>query len=286
MGKIRPIFLILLFSCLLFSQGVHSFAQENNPFELTYRKGYKESEKQVSENPFDKVSPVKEVTAEEIMVKPLLTEQSTNFFLLITLLLLLALLLTFLRSFAVASIGALGTENLFNFLYREMSGRGVLPYFLLYIFFIVNLGIFCHFALPVILDSMHSTFNPNYYVVFFLPFILLGLKHFILTFIGFVFPIKKEMDRYQFLMVVTGITMGLFVSPMNIFLPYLNEEWKQISILGTLVFLGLVLLYHFLRGLTLGVRFIGSHQFHFLLYLCVIEIAPVLILVKLIINSL
>lgn len=286
LGKIRPIFLILLFSCLLFSQGVHSFAQEKNPFELTYRKGYKESIEQVSENPFDKVNPVKEVPTEEIMVEPLLTEQSTNFFLLITLLLLLALLLTFLRSFAVASVGALGTENLFNFLYREMSGRGVLPYLLLYIFFIINLGIFFHFSMTILTDNLHFNFKPNYYVVFFLPFILLGLKHLLLTFIGFIFPIKKELDRYQFLMVVTGISMGLFVSPVNIFLPYLNEEWKQISILGTFIFLGLVLLYHFLRGVTLGVRFIGSHQFHFLLYICTIEIAPVLILVKLIINSL
>ena len=276
----------MLFSCLLFSQGIYSFAQEQNPFELTYRKGTKESIKQVSENPFDKLNPVKEVTKEEIIVKPLFTEQSTNFFLLITLLLLLALLLTFLRSFAIASIGALGTENLFNFLYREMSGRGFLPYLLLYIFFIINLGIFCHFAMPVLLDSMHSAFKPNYFIVSFLPLIFLALRHLLLTFIGFVFPIKKEMDRYQFLMVVTGISMGLFIAPMNIFLPYLNEEWKQIFILGTLAFLGLILLYHYLRGLTLGVRFIGSHQFHFLLYVCTVEIAPVLIMVKLIFNSL
>ena len=81
MGKIRPIFIILLFSCLLFSQGIYSFAQEQNPFELTYRKGTKESIKQVSENPFDKLNPVKEVPKEEIIVKPLFTEQSTNFFL-------------------------------------------------------------------------------------------------------------------------------------------------------------------------------------------------------------
>ncbi len=286
MAKIRPIFKILLFSCLLFSQGIYSFAQEQNPFELTYRKGTKESVKQVSENPFDKLDAVKEVPEEEIIVKPLFTEQSTNFFLLITLLLLLALLLTFLRSFAVASIGALGTENLFNFLYREMSGRGFLPYLLLYIFFIVNMGIFCQFAMPVLLDSMHSTFEPNYFIIFLLPLIFLALRHLLLTFIGFVFPIKKEMDRYQFLMVVTGISIGLLIAPMNIFFPYLNEEWKQIFILGTLVFLGLILLYHYLRGLTLGVRFIGSHQFHFLLYICTVEIAPVLILVKLIINSL
>lgn len=286
MAKIRPIFKILLFSCLLFSQGIYSFAQEQNPFELTYRKGTKESVKQVSENPFDKLNAVKEVPEEEIIVKPLLTEQSTNFFLLITLLLLLALLLTFLRSFAVASIGALGTENLFNFLYREMSGRGFLPYLLLYIFFIVNMGIFFQFAMPVLLDSMQYVFEPNYFIVFFLPLIFLVLRHLLLTFIGFVFPIKKEMDRYQFLMVVTGISIGLLIAPMNIFFPYLNEEWKQIFILGTLIFLGLILLYHYLRGLTLGVRFIGSHQFHFLLYICTVEIAPVLILVKLIINSL
>ena len=286
LGKIRTILLILLYSCLLFSQGIYSFAQEQNPFELTYREGYKESLKKVSENPFEKLSPVKEVSTEEITVKPLLTEQSTNFFLLITLLLMLALLLTFLRSFAIASVGALGRDNLFNFLYREMSGRGVLPYVLLYIFFIINLGIFFHFSMPVLLDTMHSTFKPGYYVLFFLPFILLGLRHLLLTFIGFVFPVKKEMDKYQFLMVVTGISMGLLIAPMNIFFPYLNEEWKQILIFSTLIFLGLILLYHFLRGLTMGVRFIGSHQFHFLLYICTVEIAPVLIMVKLIINSL
>jgi hypothetical protein len=286
LSKIRPIFLILLYSCLLFSQGIYSFAQERNPFELTYREGAKDSVKQVSENPFDKLSPVKEVSTEEIMVKPLLTEQSTNFFLLITLLLLLALLLTFLRSFAIASVGAFGTDNLFNFLYREMSGRGVLPYLLLYIFFIVNLGIFFHFSMPVLLNSLHATLTPDYYLVFFIPLIFLGLRHLLLTFIGFVFPVKKEMDRYQFLMVVTGISMGLFIAPVNIFFPYLNEEWKQIFILVTFIFIGFILLYHYLRGLTLGVRFIGSHQFHFLLYICTVEIAPVLILVKLIINSL
>lgn len=286
MSKIQTIFLILLFSCLLFSQGVYAFAQERNPFDLTYREGYRSSVNQVSENPFDKKNIVNEVVTEEIMAKPFLTEQSTNFFLLITLLLLLALLLTFLRSFAVASVGALGTENLFNFLYREMSGRGILPYVLLYIFFIINLGIFFHFSIPILLSRLHSTFALNYYIVFFLPFILLGLRHLLLTFIGFVFPVMKEMDRYQFLMVVTGISMGLFIAPVNIFLPYLNEDWKQIFILATLIFIGLVLLYHFLRGLTLGVRFIGSHQFHFLLYICTVEIAPVLILVKLIINSL
>ena len=58
-------FLILLFSCLLFSQGINSFAQEQNPFELTYRKGQKETVKSISENPFEKLNPIEEKVVEK-----------------------------------------------------------------------------------------------------------------------------------------------------------------------------------------------------------------------------
>lgn len=286
MSKIRPFFLILLFSCLLFSQGLNSFAQEQNPFELTYRKDQKEAVKSISDNPFEKLNPTEEKVVEKAIQKPLLTEKSSNFFLLIGLLLLLAILLTFLRSFALRSIGAFGTDNLFNFLFREMSGRGILPFLLLYIFFLINLGVLVYFSYPLFPDYIFPRFKPEFHFFLLIPFLFFGARHLLLSFIGFIFPVKREMDRYQFLMVVTGISMGLIIAPINIFFPYLNEDWKKILIYSALIILGLVLMYHFLRGLTIGVRFIGSHQFHFLLYICTVEIAPVLILVKLIINSL
>jgi len=286
LGKLQPFFLILLFSCLLFSQGTSSFAQEQNPFELIYRIKEKEKVTGFSDNPFEKSTVVEKEIVEAPVEKPLLTEQSTHFFLLIGLLLLLAVLLTFLRSFAVRSLGALGTDNLFNFLYREMSGRGIFPYMLLYIFFFINFSVFVYFSYPLISNYLNISYKPDLYLLLLFPFLLLGLKHLLLTFLGFIFPIRKEMDRYQFLMVVTGISMGLFISPINIFFPYLNDDWKRIIIFLALIMVSLVILYHYLRSLTIGIRFIVSHQFHFLLYICTVEIAPVLILVKLIINSL
>lgn len=286
MSKIQPFFLILLFSCLLFSQGINSFAQEQNPFELTYRKGQKETVKSISENPFEKLNPIEEKVVEKAIPKTLLTEKSANFFLLIGLLLLQAIVLTFLRSFAFKAVGALGTENLFNFLYREMSGRGFLPYLLLYLFYFINIGILFYFSYPFISANTNPNLKLDFFLLVLLPLILLGLKHLLLTFVGSIFPIRKEMNRYQFLIVVTGISMGLIIFPINIFFPYLNDEWKEILIYATCIILGLVLLYHYLRGLTIGVRFIGTHPIHFLLYICTVEIAPVLIMVKLIINSL
>lgn len=286
MSKIQPFFLILLFSCLLFSQGINSFAQEQNPFELTYRKGQKETVKSITENPFEKLNPTEEKVVERSIQKPLFTEKTTHFFLLIGLLLLQAIVLTFLRSFAFKAVGALGTENLFNFLYREMSGRGFLPYLLLYLFFFINIGILLYFSYPFISAKTNPNLKLEFFLLVLLPSVALGLKHLLLTFIGSIFPIRKEMDRYQFLIVVTGISMGLIIFPINIFFPYLNDEWKEILIYATFIILGLVLLYYYLRGLTIGVRFIGTHPFHFLLYICTVEIAPVLIMVKLIINSL
>lgn len=270
----------------MFSQGINSFAQEQNPFELTYRKGQKETVKSISENPFEKLNPIEEKVVEKAIPKTLLTEKSANFFLLIGLLLLQAIVLTFLRSFAFKAVGALGTENLFNFLYREMSGRGFLPYLLLYLFYFINIGILFYFSYPFISANTNPNLKLDFFLLVLLPLILLGLKHLLLTFVGSIFPIRKEMNRYQFLIVVTGISMGLIIFPINIFFPYLNDEWKEILIYATCIILGLVLLYHYLRGLTIGVRFIGTHPIHFLLYICTVEIAPVLIMVKLIINSL
>jgi hypothetical protein len=50
----------------------------------------------------------------------------------------------------------------------------------------------------------------------------------------------------------------------------------------------LVILYllHAVRGMVIANRFIFLYQFHFLLYLCVIEIMPALYLYKLMYNGL
>jgi hypothetical protein len=286
LSKIQPFFLFFLFSCLLFFRGINSFAKEQNPFERTFQQGEKKTVPFQSDNPFDKVKPEEEKQLDNIGPKPILTKKSADFFLLIGLLLLLAIFLTFLRPFAIKAMGALGTENLFNFLYREMTGRGILPYLLLYLFSIIQLGVFLYLSLPLFSEQLKLVVKLDFFFFLALPILILAVKHVLLTFIGFIFPVKKEMDRYQFLMVVAVISMGLILSPMNIFSPFLNDYWGRILIYGALILIGAIWAYHYFRGLSIGVRFIGSHLFHFLLYICTVEIAPVLFLVKWINNSL
>jgi hypothetical protein len=272
---------------LLVSLRINVCAQEQNPFELTNSAGQKKKVTGIADNPFEKSTLEENVVVEKPNDKPyFLTEQSTQFFLLVGLLLSLAVVLTFLRSFAFQSFRALGTDNWFNALFREMVGRGIFPYLLLYIFFFLHFGVLIYFSYPLISKSLGFSYSPPYYWLLLSPFLLLGIKHLLLTSLSFIFPIRKEMDRYQFLMVVTGISIGILISPINIFLPYLNDDWQQLIIYLALILAGLIVLYHYIRSLTIGIRFIVSHQFHFLLYICTVEIAPVLILVKLIINSL
>ena len=55
---------------------------------------------------------------------------------------------------------------------------------------------------------------------------------------------------------------------------------------GALPMSGLTYIFRSLRGLFVAGRFLAFHKFHFLLYICTVEIAPVLILIKLIFKQL
>lgn len=90
------------------------------------------------------------------------------------------------------------------------------------------------------------------------------------------------MGLYAFVVVVFGILIGLILAPVNVFLAYAEPEIAQkIVIMGSILIL-FIYLFRALRSLTLVQNYIFSNFFHFLLYLCAVEIAPVLLLLKII----
>ena len=107
-------------------------------------------------------------------------------------------------------------------------------------------------------------------------------KHVIFAIVRFLFPIETEITRYNFLVIIFNCILGLFLVPFNFMIAFGAESFYQ----GLLVFwvLGLVsifYIYRSLRALNIGSKFLVSDQFHFLLYLCTVEVAPVLLLTKL-----
>ncbi|MDX1942210.1 MAG: DUF4271 domain-containing protein [Saprospiraceae bacterium] len=277
-----------------------AFAQNTaNPFELTPRLEAAPPENNDSVasrgtgNPFDLVAPsvasAKKKSAKSKPARPQISEEGRRgrflFIMVMGILLTLTLLMTVMRSFFRRAYEAFLTDNMMNQVYRDRESVGPWPFLVLYAFFFINGGLFIYF--------LAKYFN------FYLPgghflqwaYCTAGLgglfliKHLLLNIIGFTFPTEKEVRLYSFLIVVFGIVLGLVLTPINILLAYGPKSLSPILIFGTLGLIVLVYAFRYVRSLFIAERFLLFHRFHFLLYICTVEIAPVMILVKLILNQ-
>ncbi|HMX41355.1 MAG TPA: DUF4271 domain-containing protein, partial [Saprospiraceae bacterium] len=174
------------------------------------------------------------------------------------------------------------SDNALTIIQREAAGfTGTTPYYLLYASFVLNAGVFIFL---VIRFFRKDTFdNLGFLLVCLLLATVIFLsKHIMLRALAWLFPVKNEVRRYNFLIIVFNCVLGLFLLPCNLLLAFDDKSERQ----AFLVFwmLGLVVVFYLYRGLrssAIGAKFLAVSQFHFLLYLCTVEIAPVLFLVKL-----
>ncbi|MFZ4426271.1 MAG: DUF4271 domain-containing protein [Saprospiraceae bacterium] len=200
----------------------------------------------------------------------------------IGLLVLLTFLLTLFRNASFLSCAGFFNDNYFFQAYRNQQGRGILPFIALYLLFPLNLGSFMFF-----------TFQHYHISLFGKPWLEIGaciafvamamlLKHTVLAAISALFSIPLEVGRYNFLIIIFGVVIGLLLSPVNILLAFGPEGYHAWLVPGTLAAIALFYLFRFLRGVLIANKFLLFHRFHFLLYICTVEIAPVLNFVKLI----
>ena len=164
---------------------------------------------------------------------------------------------------------------------REATGLvGSTPYYLLYLNFLLNIGLFIFL---VVRFFTQDRFNN----AAFLFICMIGgsmaflFKHVMLSVVRYLFQLDTEIGRYNFLIIVFNCILGLFLVPFNFMIAFGSESFYQ----GLLVFwvLGLVSIfyaYRSLRALNIGSKFLAGDQFHFLLYLCTVEVAPVVLLAK------
>jgi len=163
---------------------------------------------------------------------------------------------------------------------REASGFvDITPYFLLYGNFILNAGMFMFLLVRVF---RRETFNnlPFLLLCFAVAAVIFLSKHFILSIAGWLFPVEKEVRRYNFLVVLFNCVLGLFLVPFNFLLAF-SSNYSYFWVFWTLGLVAVFYLYRSYRSGGISSKFLADNHFHFLLYLCTVEIAPVLLLVKL-----
>ncbi len=286
-----PIFLTAQQGNNPFDQDVKSENQEiiqnsSNPFDLIHRsnsrgEGY---------NPFDVVQSnernmdrLEQLAPRRIIIKPKNTKQGNfNFILFSSILILFTFLFTMFRSELSQIYRGFFNENILKLLHREQTGIVKAPYLIWYVFAFISLAafiiqIFQHFY-PVELVGIWANFG----------WIFLGIvgvfssKHLGMIFLGQIFPIQKEMGIYSFTFILTTIILGLGLIPINLIIAFGPSSSYAFFIYLGLVLMALTYSYGYLRILFITSRKWVRYVFHFFIYLCTVEIAPIIVLFKLI----
>lgn len=153
------------------------------------------------------------------------------------------------------------------------------PYILLYLIFSLALGLFI-----LLLDSAflhHDALNWNNYLrTTAVVALLFMLKIILIRFISFVFEIGRVVREYVTVLYLVYFNSMLFLMPMLLAVTLIPANYFKFVLILFSVVVAMLFIYRFLRT---AFRLFGNLKFsifYLILYLCALEVAPILILVK------
>lgn len=173
-------------------------------------------------------------------------------------------------------------DNALNVAQREASGLvGSTPYYMLFINYLANAGVFIFLMTRAFQGDQFNNLRFLLTCILGISVLMLG-KQLLVNIVSYLFSVPDEARRYNFLTVIFDCVLGLFLAPFNLMIAFSVQGDYQILMAFWMVGLLLVFYaYRTLRALSTGSKFLGSTPFHFLLYLCAVEIMPLVILAKL-----
>ncbi|MFK7907520.1 MAG: DUF4271 domain-containing protein [Chitinophagales bacterium] len=99
---------------------------------------------------------------------------------------------------------------------------------------------------------------------------------------AYILPIEKTLLFYLFNMRIVNYVLAMVLIPLLLIFAFADNIYLQ----GTILLIGVVILsfvlYRCYRGFLIGGKVMVLNKFHFFVYLCTFEIAPILILYKII----
>ncbi|MEO5582678.1 MAG: DUF4271 domain-containing protein [Saprospiraceae bacterium] len=192
----------------------------------------------------------------------------------IFLFLLAAIAINFNRSYPMALIRATYNQNQLRILFKDaFKGNQILIFGILYLLFIINGGIFLYLSFRIF-DVAHISL----FLAIGIVFLVYMVRHIVLYILGFTFPFTKEVTLFSYTIGLHNLALGLALMLINILLSFVAEETGKMLIFSGLSIIGMMYFLRQARGLLNNMPLIISGKFHFIIYLCTVEIAPWLLL--------
>lgn len=114
--------------------------------------------------------------------------------------------------------------------------------------------------------------------------IIYAIKFLFLRFSGWIFNVKEAANSYIFIVFMSNKIIGILLIPFLLLLAFSSAEIAAVSVTVSLILVGIMLLYRYLVSMGSIRHELKVNALHFFLYLCAVEILPLLLIYKLLFN--
>lgn len=163
---------------------------------------------------------------------------------------------------------------------REQMSQNFFPACMLNVLFILSVGLFI-----TLFARFYTWTNIPFWQLFIYSTTILGIvymvKYFVILFTGWVFNAPDAAAEYRFIVFLINKLMGILFIPLLFIIAYTNDDVKKIAITIALCIAGLLIALRYLVSLARIRKNLNLAAFHFFIYLCAVEIMPLLVIYKL-----
>lgn len=163
---------------------------------------------------------------------------------------------------------------------REQLMQTHLPSLLLNIFFMVSGGLY----IDILFQHFGSAPVDNFWLLFLYCSLGLSIIYIIkflgLKIFGWLFNMKESADNYIFVVYIINKVIGIFLLPFLVLLSFIKGYAYTLALVLSWCGIGILLIYRFLLTYAYIRNQVRFNPFHFFLYLCAFEIAPLLLIYK------
>lgn len=167
---------------------------------------------------------------------------------------------------------------------REQMLQARLPSLLMNIFFVVSFALYCvllgqHHQLPLTADFSKALLS----VIIIIAIIYAG-KFIILNIVGWIFGISNATDTYLFIVFLVNKMIAIFLIPFIILLAFPTSWLLPVVLTFSYALVAAMFIYRFIISYRPLRSEIKLSRLQFFLYLCAFEIAPLLLIYKVLLN--
>ena len=112
------------------------------------------------------------------------------------------------------------------------------------------------------------------------------LKYLILKVVGWIFNLNRAVDIYLFVVFMTNKIIGIFLLPFLVLITFSGQVLTEIGITLSIIMVSLFYIYRFVGSYSTLHKEIKISGLYFILYLCAFEIAPLLLIYKVLVTYL